>query len=200
MNEEFLMIARQALESIATAHEAGLTISVLLAGSTGQGVTLCGDMLVEAALVDGRAADVREEHVLRPPSTPAAVTCTVYLAGEADAPLTVPRLTELDGALILGDSIAADSLARLKPDAWAVIGHSGSVSGLLGRTVRPQLPQLARVEVAGPLVRAMALLGVLSQRLPMETSSWRAAFESHLPARQRVACWDAFLIGRHAKV
>ncbi len=194
------MIAKQPLESLRATADATSTVSVLLAGSAGQGVSLCGDMLVEAALQEGRAADVREDHILHPPSTPAAVTCTVYLAGETDAPLVVPRLTQLDGAIVLGGHIPTEGLMRLRPDSWVVVSSNLGLSGVIGRVVRPALPAMTRRETGGPLVHAMALLGVLSQRLPMQSATWRRVFDSHLPARQREACWDAFLIGRHAKV
>lgn len=167
-------------------------LSVLVAGSAGQGITLAGDMLVEAALQAGWQADVRESHRFARPHTMGLVQATVLLSPEG--PLLPNEGQQFDYILSHTWEGIERRLQPLTPRGrWLVGLPAEEIPAEFAGAVHQQrviaLPSSLSAELrsARPVVRMLALLGRLSSCLNWEDACWQAALQTHLPPKLREA-------------
>jgi indolepyruvate ferredoxin oxidoreductase, beta subunit len=187
-------------------------INVLLVGVGGQGIVLAGDLLAQAALLDG--LDVKKSEIHGMAQRGGSVTSHVRFGsqvfspviseGQVDLLLAFERLEALRYASYLrpgGTALVNDQVIF---PATVLSGDAGYPSGVeeafAERRLRAYVidgPSLA--EKAGhPLTVNVALLGVVSRHLPISDKAWEGAMSKHIKPAFLDVNRQAFQLGRTA--
>lgn len=195
-------------------------LTVLIVGRLGQGVGLAGDVLAEAAALDGYWLWRRE--IVKEVGDVVGTGSVLRLA--SDKPQSpVPGL-RIDLLLALDVRFGHRCRRLVKPTGNAIFVASpfaNDSSGGEGGPTRPSEKYRRRPGLAPPPVFCPAgawgdssggsrlnapaeaiglLLGQASRRLPLAASSWHAALEAQLPSVRVARCREMFVAGRlHAR-
>ena len=194
-------------------------LTVLIVGRLGQGVGLAGDVLAEAAALDGYWLWRRE--IVKEVGDVVGTGSVLRLA--SDKPQSpVPGL-RIDLLLALDVRFGHRCRRLVKPTGNAIFVASpfaADWSGGAGGPVTPsekyrRRPALAppvilpagasgdssgRSRLSAPAEAIGLLLGQASRRLPLADSSWHAALEAQLPSVRVARCREMFVAGRlHAR-
>lgn len=172
-------------------------LSILIAGSAGQGVTLAGDMLIEAALQAGWQADVLESHRFARPNTMGLVQANVLLAPHG--PLTPSNTQQFDFVLSHGwEGIAQRMQPLTAQGRWLVGLPAKSIPAEFAHAVHQErviaMPTAVdeKLRSARPSIRMLALLGHLSSFLEWDAMCWQIALQTHLPKKLQQEGTHAF--------
>lgn len=174
-------------------------LTVLIVGRLGQGVGLAGDVLAEAAALDGYWLWRRE--IFKEVGDVVGTGSVLRLAS-AKPHSPVPGL-RVDLLLALDVRFGERCRRLVKPDGTAIFVAGPLAAGNFRRSRRPLSrfsgspgesfnghPPAAPVEAIG------LLLGQASRGLPLAASSWQAALEAQLPSVRVARCREMFAAGR----
>jgi indolepyruvate ferredoxin oxidoreductase beta subunit len=150
-------------------------VNVVVAGLGGQGVIKASDILADAAFRAG--LDVKKAEIHGMSQRGGSVTCDVRF-GEA---VLSPMIT-------VGE---ADFLVVLEPSEVPVTRPLLAPGGLL---IPPDA--IPEAKLANKRSLNVALLGMLSARLPIAEEHWQAALRAALPERLHAVNDAAFALGR----
>jgi indolepyruvate ferredoxin oxidoreductase beta subunit len=156
-------------------NAANQVTNVVVAGLGGQGVLKASDILAEAALRAGY--DVKKSELHGMSQRGGSVWSDVRFGPRVFSPM-VP-LGEADYLLVLAPDQCANNRYRLRPEGVVILPESIDPERL---TSRRSLN--------------VALLGRLSQHLPIEECYWHEAIRLHLADKLHDMNLQAFAVGR----
>jgi indolepyruvate ferredoxin oxidoreductase beta subunit len=149
--------------------------NIVIAGLGGQGVLKASDILAEAALLAGY--DVKKSEVHGMSQRGGSVCSDVRFGTKVLSPMVPPGAA--DYLVVLAEDQVENNRWQLKP-------HGVLIEP---RLLHPEaLPHRKSLNIA--------LLGCLSQYLPIAEECWKAALDCHLPAPLRAPNREAFAIGQ----
>jgi indolepyruvate ferredoxin oxidoreductase beta subunit len=151
--------------------------NIVVAGLGGQGVLTAADIIADAALRAG--FDVKKSEIKGMSQRGGSVACDVRFGAQILSPM-VP----------VGE---ADFLLVLEPTQVETNRHLLRAGGV---TIEPSLVDAAKLPQKKML--NVALLGVLSARLPMTEPHWLDAIRSAFDSKFFEANRQAFLLGRES--
>lgn len=180
------------------------TRTFMLTGPFGAGIGIAGDLLVEAALLDGLSADCSGLNTSTNLASKGWVDVLVRVGGDVTAPLA--NLVAIDGLVAAGLACGRQALARLKPNGVAVLDDDARLDTPADRIITQDrrvvyLPHYRRHDqVLHERLMLSTMLGVLSRYLPIRKDAWKESFATLLPPRRLAECWPAFERGRRELV
>lgn len=154
-------------------------LSVVIAGLGGQGVLLASDILAEAVYLSGY--DVKKSEVHGMSQRGGSVASDIRFGTKVFSPMVPPEAA--DFVLVLAEDQVENNRPRLRQGGVLVAPNEINAESLPNR-------RSANV----------ALLGVLSRHLPIETATWHEAIRRHLKPELFEVNRQAFEIGRGGKV
>jgi indolepyruvate ferredoxin oxidoreductase, beta subunit len=152
--------------------------NIVIAGLGGQGVLKASDILAEAALRGGWEVKKSELHGMS--QRGGSVTSDVRFGKEVWSPM-VP-IGEADYLMALATDQVEPNRHYLRSDSVLVLPE-----------------QIAADLLANRKSLNVALLGRLSQYLPIMETDWQAAIRAHLPEKLHAVNLEAFKVGRQGK-
>lgn len=153
----------------------GAVVNIVLAGLGGQGVLKASDIVAHAAFLSG--ADVKKSEIHGMSQRGGSVTSDVRFGGAVYSPM-VPE-GQADFLVVLSQDQVANNVHALRPG---------------GVLIQPSDFDETRLKNRKTL--NVALLGILSRRLELETELWREAIRAALPERLHAVNLEAFAMGR----
>lgn len=176
-------------------------LTVLIVGRLGQGVGLAGDVLAEAAALDGYWLWRRE--VFKEVGEVMGTGSVLRLAS-AQPPSPVPGL-RIDLLLALDASFGHRCRRLVKPTGTAIFvsgppskAHRrlGMPPTVVSRVASAWTDSIASTALAAPIEAIGLLLGHASRDLPLAADSWHAALEAQIPSVRVERCREMFAAGR----
>ncbi|MCL5269767.1 MAG: indolepyruvate oxidoreductase subunit beta [bacterium] len=156
-------------------------VNVVIAGLGGQGVLKASDILADAAFRSGH--DVKKAEVHGMSQRGGSIASDVRFGARVLSPM-VPE-GEADFLLVLSPDQVEPNRHHLRPTGP---GRPGG-SLITPEAIDPAaLPNRRAVNVA--------LLGVLSRRLPIDETAWQDAIRANLPEKLHAVNLQAFALGR----